>query len=289
MSRKNSGPLDLFGEVPVTKADVYAWLLSVVDLDPASERAAGYVRSYSVIQKITQTKLEGTFDALTEKARNSARYMELLTEGPTHATAGNSAGVGEWISVLSMPTKPMRKRAPYRPRDVIKKQRKRERQAKNARKQLDMSMLRRLPQSMPALSIMLQDIGNPNTQQLAAAFKVHVRSVQRWISEDKAPQAVLMAIFWITRWGASAADANAHNDAVMSTVLANSREAEVTMLQAQIAHVERLADFGSANDPLPTVKARPPARQPTNPALAAHVEALSKPEVSEPMPRAMRR
>lgn len=286
--QKATGIHDLFGEVPVTRADVYAWLLAVAEMDPASDRAAGYVRCYDVVGKISRAKLNESFEATTDKARRSARYLELVNANPTLATAENSAAVGDWAVTLRMPTRPQLKRAPHRPREVIKRERERERKAKAARKKVDASLLRRLPASMPPFSCMLQDIGNPSAHHVAAAFKVDVRTAKQWIAGDEAPHTVMMAIFWITRWGASAADANAHNDAVMSASTARIRGDEVARLKEQVAHIGRLADFGSANDPLPMIKARHVSSRPTSSVPTTQRETLCKPETAKPMRRAMR-
>lgn len=286
--QKNTGPLDLFGEVPVTRADVYAWLLAVVNLDPASERAAGYVRGYDVINKIIRAKLDGSFEVTTEKARRGARYLELVNENPVRASAENSAAVGDWISALPTPDRQPLKRARHRPREVIRKERERERLAKAARKKVNASLLRRLPQDMPPFSFMLQDIGSPSAHSVAAAFKVDVRTAKQWMTADRAPHAVMMAIFWVTKWGISVADANAHNDAVLSASTARIRSEEVVRLKAQVAHIERLADFGSANDPLPTVKARHGASRPTSSSPTTQRKTPCKPDAAKPMRRAMR-
>lgn len=53
---------DLFGQVPVTLADVLAWMLAVPGIAPTSTRFAWYVRGYQVIEKIQAAKRAGTFD-----------------------------------------------------------------------------------------------------------------------------------------------------------------------------------------------------------------------------------
>lgn len=58
--------LDLFGQVAISHDDVFAWLRAVPRIDPHGPRAAAYVRSYSVVEKITAAKLTGTFAALTQ-------------------------------------------------------------------------------------------------------------------------------------------------------------------------------------------------------------------------------
>lgn len=54
---------DLFGVVPVSIDEVRAWLAAVPRIDPDGPRAAEYVRSYRVVEKIQAAKVAGTFDA----------------------------------------------------------------------------------------------------------------------------------------------------------------------------------------------------------------------------------
>lgn len=56
--------LDLFGEVPVLKSDVEAWVMAVVGLSPESWRWEWYVRAWNVIDKIRHAKLAGNFDQI---------------------------------------------------------------------------------------------------------------------------------------------------------------------------------------------------------------------------------
>jgi len=55
---------DLFGEVPVSLADVLGWMLAVPGIPPTSSRFGPYVRDYRVIEKIRAAKLEGRFEAI---------------------------------------------------------------------------------------------------------------------------------------------------------------------------------------------------------------------------------
>jgi hypothetical protein len=250
--------LDLFGEVPVTRQDVYAWLLAVVSLDPSSERAASYVHSYAVLNKIVRAKLDGTFDELTAPAKHSARYRELAAAGRATPFAQNVLGIGDWDeSEIGSPiSKALR--AKRRPTEVIQQ----ERVAKARRRELSQerktSMLRRLPDSVPPLPLLLSDIGNPSPGLLAETFSVSVGTVQRWISNQEAPKAVLLALFWITKWGVSLVDSRAHNDAVVAVGMASALQAEAETLRSKLQRVGGIADFGSANDPLPEVAATTP-------------------------------
>lgn len=125
-------------------------------------------------------------------------------------------------------------------------------------------MLNRLPRQMPALDVMLCDIGNPTAPQVAHALGVSERTVRRWLREDAAPRPAMLALFWITRWGLSAIDCEAFNTASMHRGLAAALKDEIGRLQTRLDRLGRIGDFGAANDPAPGVS----LRQPT-PAAAA--------------------
>ena len=77
-------------------------------------------------------------------------------------------------------------------------------------------MLNRLPRQMPPLDVMLADIGNPTTREVARALDVTERTVRRWLSHGTAPRPVMLALFWVTSWGLSATDCET-STAVTST------------------------------------------------------------------------
>lgn len=249
--------LDLFGEVPVSRQDVYAWLMAVVDMDPESFRAEHYIRNYRVLDKIVAAKLDGTFDQIVRPARTSARYRELDAAGRACPDAKNIFGVGEQApQPVALPLKPVM-RAPRRPPEVIAQERERHKLAKRAREKMRGSVLNRwVPSALPTLAAILEDLGEPDAEAIGAALQVHPTSVRRWVREGDAPHAVKLALFWMTRWGISTVEANAQNDAINSQRVARLRELEAEQLREDLRHVERIADFGSANDPLPNVQAR---------------------------------
>lgn len=277
---------DLFGEVPVSFEDVYAWLLAVANIDPESERAAAYVRDWGVVRRIVECKLKGTMESIVDAARRNPRYVELTVQGIEPGPRRNPYGVNEWREVLVQPPK---KRAPlwrHRSAQEVAHAKSELRRQRALNKLEDRSMLRRLPQQLPPFAMMLDDIGNPSAGHLAKAMGVSETTARRWIAEGSAPQSVQLAVFWVTRWGASAADTNAYNDALHHAQEARILRRQLQDLQSQLAQLEQIADFGAANDPSPIIAAMlaSPAAQPcatpldlatpetTRPAAAAIVE-----------------
>ncbi len=114
-------------------------------------------------------------------------------------------------------------------------------------------MLNRLPRHMPPFTAMLADIGSPSVKEIARALQVKETTVRKWLREDQAPHPVMLAVFWITRWGVSAIDCEAHNAAILQAGLARSRQDQIESLESRIQRLAQIASFGSANDPAPGV------------------------------------
>ncbi|RVU46109.1 hypothetical protein [Rubrivivax rivuli] len=108
-------------------------------------------------------------------------------------------------------------------------------------------MLNRLPHQMPPLAVMLEDLGQPTTAQLGRALGVTERTARRWVAAGHAPRPAMLALFWVTRWGQSVVDADAHNQATTYAALARALRADNDALQADLARVLALADTGAAN------------------------------------------
>lgn len=115
-------------------------------------------------------------------------------------------------------------------------------------------MLNRLPKLIMPLSMLLDDIGSPKASALAKAFRVSEKDAANWIKSDDAPLPVMLALFWLTRWGHSAVHCEAHNAAILQAAIAASLRREVENLTDKLAHLGRIADFGAANDPAPGVE-----------------------------------
>lgn len=110
-------------------------------------------------------------------------------------------------------------------------------------------MLHRLPRQLPSLSAMLDDLANPPARAVARALGVTERTLRRWRADDQAPRAVMLALYWLTRWGQSEAHTEAHNAAVLHAGYARALRDEVARLSAELARVLALRDCGAANAP----------------------------------------
>lgn len=115
-----------------------------------------------------------------------------------------------------------------------------------------------LPRSVPALSQMLEDIGNPSARLVARALGVHPRTVERWMEQDTAPRAALLALFYATQWGRSAVNCQAENDAQLFFGYAAALRTELDAANAKLARLGQIGEFGSANDPAQGVPAGAP-------------------------------
>lgn len=120
-------------------------------------------------------------------------------------------------------------------------------------------MLNRLPQQCPSLLMLLDDLGNPSAKKVASALDVSERTVRRWIAQDSAPNTALFALFWLTRWGQSSVDADAHNSAVTHASMVRCLRDEVALLTERLKRVGQIGEFGSANDPSPQAPQGAPA------------------------------
>jgi hypothetical protein len=88
-----TGLTDLFGEVPVSHHDIYAWLLIIAEIDPVSIRAEAYARTYNVLEKIIRAKYDSSFDEILECAEDNLRYRELVASAPFATSEMNQLGL----------------------------------------------------------------------------------------------------------------------------------------------------------------------------------------------------
>ena len=100
---------------------------------------------------------------------------------------------------------------------------------------------------------MLADDVPCSRADLARLLDVHPKTLRRWLDDDTAPRVASLAVFWLTRWGASAADADAHNSAVTAAVQARLLRDELISAQRQVARLRRALDVAAldtANSPV---------------------------------------
>lgn len=125
-------------------------------------------------------------------------------------------------------------------------------------------MLNRLPTpvQLPSLALMLDDLGQPGVDKLAAALGVTPRTVRRWLADGMAPRPAMLALFWVTRWGLSLVDAEAARLADLHAAEADCLRREVSALRDELARVLAVGDFGAANDASLSNGPRPPRPRP---------------------------
>lgn len=107
------------------------------------------------------------------------------------------------------------------------------------------------PAGLPSFATMLQDL--PATpRQLAQHLDITPRTMQRYQATGEAPRVVMLAMFWETRWGRSAADCEAANWAALHYRAAMIERRQNVALRRQLARLEQaLAEsHGAANSPI---------------------------------------
>jgi hypothetical protein len=110
-------------------------------------------------------------------------------------------------------------------------------------------MLNRFPTQISSLSMLLDDIGRPKPKAIAKAFHVSERSVHRWIKADFAPWPVMLALFYLTRWGHNWVHTEAHNTALLHIQMAVGLRGENRALRERLQRMAQIGQFGAANDP----------------------------------------
>lgn len=87
-------------------------------------------------------------------------------------------------------------------------------------------MLNRLPTWLPSLNELLRDIGTPGSERVAKALGVSESTVRRW-KRSSAPKTALLALWWLTRWGHSAWDAEMANRTRLALDLAEALQLQL--------------------------------------------------------------
>lgn len=109
----------------------------------------------------------------------------------------------------------------------------------------------------PPLSVLLDDLPTRDSGAVAKHLGVTKRTLARWEAADEAPRAILLALFYESRWGFSVLDSTAHNGAMYTSGQVQGLERENAALRARIARLERIGRFGAANAPSMSAVAAP--------------------------------
>lgn len=91
---------------------------------------------------------------------------------------------------------------------------------------------------VPTLADMLADLGRPHPATIAHALDVDVKTVRRWQKAGTAPRAVLLSLYWITKWGLAHLDADLFNAAQAYRQLSDAQARELASLRASLAAAE---------------------------------------------------
>jgi hypothetical protein len=121
--------------------------------------------------------------------------------------------------------------------------------------------LHRLPRTLPPLATLLADLGNPAPREWARALGVSERTAWRWQAAGKAPRAVALALFWVTRWGWSQIESEALYAVDLLRSTSRAAQAEKMALRAEIERLASIGDYGAANDPTPHAVTRGQAQR----------------------------
>ena len=114
------------------------------------------------------------------------------------------------------------------------------------------------PTQLPPLSMLVDDLhGDRSPESIGRHLGVSGLTVRRWLKADQAPRAALLALFWETRWGLSALDAQADNLVRLHVGLNNALRRENATLRRRIARLESLR-YGAANAPTWQAQPQPP-------------------------------
>lgn len=97
------------------------------------------------------------------------------------------------------------------------------------------------PAGIPPLKTLLDDI--PATRpEVARYLGISLATLARYERQEGAPRAIMLALFWETRWGRSAADCEAANWATLQQSRVHGMERYTERLRGRIAALEAALD-----------------------------------------------
>ena len=101
----------------------------------------------------------------------------------------------------------------------------------------------------PPLSYLLDDLFTRDLAKVAKHLGVSVATLKRWKADDSAPRAALLALFYESQWGYSLMATTAYNGEMYARQELRFAKQTIKHLQGQVAHLEAIGDFGTANAP----------------------------------------
>lgn len=112
---------------------------------------------------------------------------------------------------------------------------------------------------LPPFSTLYADLPASHAQ-ISRHLGLTQATVKKYLREDQAPRAVMLALFWESTWGRSAADCEASNYAQLQYMGAQILREKNQLLLEQIALLEQqlaLQEDGAANGPIYRIGLKP--------------------------------
>lgn len=113
-------------------------------------------------------------------------------------------------------------------------------------------MILKTPKQIPPFHDLLADLG-ASADDAAKALGVSVSTLYRWRNRG-APRSAALALYWISSWGLFEVCEDAAHRATMAERLAECRQREIVRLRQEVERLKAIGDFGSANDPVVSVR-----------------------------------
>jgi hypothetical protein len=110
-------------------------------------------------------------------------------------------------------------------------------------------LLRVIPRQLPGFNDMLRDLETPDAK-VARALGISVRTLARYKARDDAPRAVLIAMYWATRWGREDLNTTLQNEASMYAQYCRCLIDELASVKRELQRALLYGTWDSANAPL---------------------------------------
>lgn len=108
----------------------------------------------------------------------------------------------------------------------------------------------RAPRQLPPLGVLLDDLATRDLRQVARALGVGHSTLKRYIKDEQAPRAVMLALFWESRWGLSIIDSDIDRRHQLQAHLVDILQRRVAALQAMVDVLMARGADEAANAPL---------------------------------------